>query len=109
MYAAGANDVALGLAALRNANVAALGNTTIGGFYASAAVRIGSDVRGAADSAEIHSTLASQADARRISVSGVSIDEELTLLIRYQNAYSAAARVITAADELFQTVIGMMR
>jgi flagellar hook-associated protein 1 FlgK len=109
MYAAGANDVALGLAALRNANVAALGNTTIGGFYASAAVRIGSDVRGAADGAEIHSTLASQADSRRISVSGVSIDEELTLLIRYQNAYSAAARVITAADELFQTVIGMMR
>jgi len=39
----------------------------------------------------------------------VSIDEELTQLIRFQNAYAAAARVITAADELFQAVIGMMR
>jgi flagellar hook-associated protein 1 FlgK len=109
VYAAGANDVAMGLAGLRTANVASLGNSSIAGFYASAVTRVGSDVRAAADGAQIHATLASQADVRRISVSGVSIDEELTQLIRFQNAYAAAARVITAADELFESVIGMMR
>lgn len=109
VYASGRNEVASGIAALRTANVAALGNTSIGGYYASAATRVGTDVRAAADGAQIHATLAEQADTRRISVSGVSIDEELTQLIRFQNAYAAAARVITAADELFETVIGMMR
>jgi flagellar hook-associated protein 1 FlgK len=109
VYAAGTNDVAMGLAGLRNATVASLGNDSIGGFYTSAVTRLGSDVRAASDGAEIHSALAAQADTRRLSVSGVSIDEELTQLIRFQNAYAAAARVITAADELFESVIGMMR
>lgn len=108
VYAAGTNDVASGIAALRTANVASLG-TSIGGYYASAVARVGTDVRAAQDGAQIHGTLAEQADLRRLSVSGVSIDEELTQLIRFQNAYAAAARVITAADELFQAVIGMMR
>lgn len=109
VYAAGANDVAMGLAGLRTAGVASLGSRSIADFYSSAATRVGSDVRAAADGAQIHGTLAAQADTRRISVSGVSIDEELTQLIRFQNAYAAAARVITAADELFESVIGMMR
>jgi flagellar hook-associated protein 1 FlgK len=44
---------------------------------------------------------------QRQAVSGVSIDEETTNLIRYQNAYSAAARVITTIDELTQTLLNM--
>jgi flagellar hook-associated protein 1 len=109
VYAAGTNDVALALAGLRDTPSAGLGGVAIGSYYASAAVRIGSDVRAAADNAAINETLASQADLRRLSVSGVSIDEELVKLIQFQNAYSAAARVITAADEMFETVLGMMR
>jgi flagellar hook-associated protein 1 FlgK len=109
VYAAGATDVALSLAGLRDTPSAALGGVAIGSYYVSAAVRIGSDVRAAEDAAAIHDSLASQADLRRQSVSGVSIDEELVKLIQFQNAYSAAARVITAADELYETVIGMMR
>ena len=44
---------------------------------------------------------------QRQAVSGVSIDEETTNLLRYQNAYSAAARVITTIDELTQTLLTM--
>ena len=44
---------------------------------------------------------------QRQSVSGVSIDEETTNLIRYQHAFQAAARVITTIDELTQTVLAM--
>jgi flagellar hook-associated protein 1 FlgK len=108
-YAAGANDVALALAGLRDAPSAALGGVAAGEYYASAVTRIGTDVRAAVDGAAIHGSLAANADTRRMSVTGVSIDEELVKLIQYQNAYAAAARVITAADELFETVIGMMR
>ena len=41
------------------------------------------------------------------SISGVSIDQETTNLIQYQNAYQAAARVITTVDDLTQTVLSM--
>ena len=41
--------------------------------------------------------------------SGVSIDEELGNLIVVQTAYSAAARVVTAVDELFQELLNAVR
>lgn len=41
----------------------------------------------------------------RNSISGVSLDEELTNLIKYQHAYTAAARLITAADEMLKTLV----
>lgn len=43
----------------------------------------------------------------RSSESGVSIDEETTNLLRYQQAYSAAAQVISTLNSLFATVLGM--
>ena len=45
------------------------------------------------------------ADNQRISVSGVSLDEEMTNLIKYQHAYNGAARVITAMDEILDRLI----
>jgi flagellar hook-associated protein 1 len=45
---------------------------------------------------------------QRQGISGVSIDEESANLIRYQHAFSAAARVITTVDQMTQTVISMM-
>ncbi|NLC15331.1 MAG: flagellar hook-associated protein FlgK [Firmicutes bacterium] len=45
---------------------------------------------------------------RRDSISGVSIDEEITNLIREQHAFSAASRVITVADEMLDTIINRM-
>ena len=42
---------------------------------------------------------------QRTSVSGVSLDEEMTNLIRYQHAYSGSSRVITAMDEALDTLI----
>jgi flagellar hook-associated protein 1 FlgK len=109
IYTAGRNDIAIALAGLREAPNAALGNRSIAHAYAAAVGRIGSDVRAAEDSADTHQVLASQADVRRSSISGVNVDEELVQLIRFQNAYSAAARIVTAADEMLQTILDMKR
>lgn len=49
--------------------------------------------------------LLEQATAARDSVSGVNLDEEAANLIRYQQAYQAAAQIISIADQLFQTLI----
>lgn len=45
---------------------------------------------------------------RRDSFSGVNIDEELAQLVVFQNSYSAAARVMTTASEMYDTLIGMV-
>jgi flagellar hook-associated protein 1 len=47
--------------------------------------------------------------AQRQSVSGVSLDEEMTNLIQFQHAYSAAGRMISTMDQMLDTVIGMVR
>jgi len=48
-----------------------------------------------------------QLQDQRQAISGVSVDEEATNLIRYQHAFDAAARVITTVDIMTQTVIAM--
>src|SRR3954469_5223700 len=47
--------------------------------------------------------------AQRQSVSGVSLDEEMTNLIQFQHAYSAAGRMISTMDQMLDTLIGMVR
>lgn len=54
------------------------------------------------------SSLVQSADERRQSVSSVSLDEEMTNLIKFQHAYNAAARNITVMDEMLDKVINGM-
>ena len=54
---------------------------------------------------ESQSTVVENLENRRESYSGVSIDEEMIEMIKYQHAYSAASRLITAIDESLDTLI----
>lgn len=45
---------------------------------------------------------------RRQSVTGVSLDEEMANLIKFQHAYNAAARIVTTTDEMLDTIINRM-
>ncbi len=105
-YRAGANDIALTLAGLRDAPNATLG-VSFGEHFRELVSDVGFSVRSSLDSVEVHKTLSEQADVRRQSFSGVSTDEELVKLIEFQTAYSAAARVVTVADELLDTLVRM--
>ncbi len=52
--------------------------------------------------------LRSAVDERRMSVSGVSLDEEMTDMIKFQHAYNASARMITLQDEMLDKIINGM-
>jgi flagellar hook-associated protein 1 FlgK len=49
--------------------------------------------------------ISAQVDAARESVAGVNIDEEMTNMLSYQHAYSAAGRLVTAIDEMLDVLI----
>ena len=106
-YQAGANDVALQLAALRDEQNATLG-LSFGGYHARTATDIGLAVASAGDRASAHDALASRAETHRQSVSGVLTDEEVISLIEFQQAYTAATRLVSVADEMIQSVLAMV-
>ena len=98
--------MALAIGGLRDNPLGALG-TTPGEHIRGLVSSIGLAVRSSTDAADVHQTLADQADVRRMSLSGVSVDEELVQMIQFQTAYQAAARVVTAADEMLQSLLGI--
>lgn len=106
VYQAGENDVALEIAGLRDSTVGALGSTP-GEHLQGLVSSVGLAVRSATDKGEVHRTLADQADGRRMSLSGVSVDEELVQMIQFQSAYQAAARVVTTVDEMLQSLLAI--
>lgn len=105
--ATGNNQVALALAALRE-DRGAVGGMSFNDFYAEVVTGVGLDVDSADKSATMHETLAFEADARRQSVSGVSVDEELVKLMSHQQAYMAATRLINVADEMTQAILNLV-
>ena len=54
------------------------------------------------------SDLLTSLDLNRLSVSGVSLDEEMTNLIQFQKAYSANAKTITTVSEMLDVILGLI-
>jgi flagellar hook-associated protein 1 FlgK len=73
--------------------------------YAQIVSQVGNKTREIAVTQQARQSLATQAQNARDSVSGVNLDEEAASLIRYQQAYQAAAKVIAIADKLFDTIL----
>ncbi len=95
--AVGGNNVALAIAALR-------GGAAEQG-YASLVEQVGSRVQGAQDEQANLQTTVTAINNQRQSISGVSLDEEMTNLITFQRGYQASARTLTAMDAMLEQLI----
>lgn len=73
-----------------------------------AIVDIGSRVASADRQARAAAEIASTAEGNRMSMHGVSIDEEMVALVQYQRALEASSRVMTAADEMLNTIVNRL-
>jgi flagellar hook-associated protein 1 FlgK len=86
-----------------------MGGTQSYNDYYSAIVRdVGNEVLKSGASYNHQSDMMAQLENQRESVSGVSLDEEMINLLKFQNAYVAAAKLITTADEMMQTILQML-
>ena len=67
--------------------------------------KAGTEASHAQMSLEAQQTIDAQVSAERESVSGVNLDEEAADMMKFQQAYQAAAQVLKTADTLFQTLL----
>ncbi len=100
------NRNALALLDLQTAST--IGKHSITSTYSQLIETVGAKASQAALDASATSTILSQATANRESVSGVNLDEEAANLIKFQQYYTAAAQVIKAAQQMFDTIINTL-
>lgn len=74
-------------------------------FYRSIISELGNKGQEAVTAAKAQKLLIDQVEYRRQSVSAVSMDEEMSNLIRYEHSYNAAARIVNAMDEMLEVII----
>lgn len=81
--------------------------TSLGDFYGATVAQLGVDVQQANRMKAGEDVLVTNVTNQRESFSGVSLDEEMTNLIKFQKSYSAAARMVTMMDDMLSTLLSM--
>ena len=104
----GNGDQALALGDVFKDTDIGLGNKSVTSFYESIIGKLGVDTQEAIRNSVNTNTLRSQVVEQRMSISAVSLDEEMTNMIQFQHAYNAAARSMTTIDEMLDRIINGM-
>ena len=105
----GDNTIFLRLFDLSNKELPSLNNLTFSENYADITGNFGNTIKAIEDSIEDNSAVGDMLAKKRDSISGVSLDEEMTNLIQFQRAYQASARIINTLDEMISTAINLGR
>lgn len=84
-------------------------DTTFENYYQGIVAQVGSAVDHHDNMLENQQTIGQQVEALRQSVSGVSVDEELTKVIQFQYGYQACARMISMQDEMLDYLINRIK
>ena len=101
----GDNRNVLSLINLREANTLRDGTQSVYDIYNNAVSQVAVDTRSARANADTELSLLQSVNDRRDGLTGVNLEEEAANLIRYQQAYQAAAQIITTANDVFDTLL----
>jgi len=99
---AGNNGIALGIASLRN-------DDKIQGLYNSIVSDIGLRSKISSDNESLQQMILNQIESQRDAISGVSIDEEMLNMIKFQKMFEASARLVQTVNEMIDAVLSMVR
>jgi flagellar hook-associated protein 1 FlgK len=106
--APGNNTVALALADVGGQNLMNGASTSIPQFYSNLVSDIGATIQTASNTSQSQGLVLKQLENQRDAISGVSIDEEMVNLLKFQNGYGAAAKVVTTVNQMYQTLMNMV-
>ncbi len=103
----GDNRTALAIADLKN-NASALFGATYGEYFESTIAVLGATAQTAERAEASQSLVLQQLEERRQEISGVNLDEEAVQLIKYQKAFEASARALSAIDETLDLIVNRL-
>ncbi|MBM7623030.1 flagellar hook-associated protein FlgK [Sporohalobacter salinus] len=106
---AGDGTNALNLAQVGSKKLFNSGTSDFGGYYGSNISKLGVDGQRAKRMVDNQEALNKQLKKRRDSVSGVSLDEEMSKMIKYQHAYSAAAKFTSTMDQMLGVLVNNVK
>lgn len=106
--APGNNTVALSLAGVSDEKLLNGGSETIPQNYSSLVSDIGATIQSVSNASKSQDLVLKQLENQRSAISGVSIDEEMVALIKFQNGFDAAAKVITTVNQMYQSLLNMV-
>jgi flagellar hook-associated protein 1 FlgK len=104
----GDNTNALSIADLANDTTTMSGGQTFGNYYNSLVTQVGQDVKTSGNNVTRDQTYSNQLSTLQQSNSGVSLDEELVNLTKYQQSYQASAKVISTATSMIDIVLALI-
>ncbi|HKJ10422.1 MAG TPA: flagellar hook-associated protein FlgK [Gammaproteobacteria bacterium] len=105
----GDNRNALALAKLQDALTMDGGTSSFSGNYGQLVADIGTKTSQAQTNQKAQQAMLQQAQSKQSSISGVNLDQEAANLVKYQQAYQAAAHVVTIANTVFQSLLSAVR
>ncbi len=101
----GDNSIALQMAGLSTAKSS--DGSTINEFYSGFVNDIATTVQSANQSIVSTDMAVQQLENQKSTISGVSVDEEMVNILKYQRGYDASAKLIKVANEMLQTLLGI--
>jgi Flagellar hook-associated protein len=106
----GDNSNALSIANLRNNSLIEDFNGILSPdeYYQSIVLTMGNSGSDAARISESQQKLVESADASRLAITGVSMDEEMTNMMKFKFAYDASSRALNVIDNMIETIISRM-
>jgi flagellar hook-associated protein 1 FlgK len=104
----GDGENATAMASLFQKQILNAGTATFANYYSSMIARLGVDGQKAQTMSSNQELLVSHLQEKQDSVAGVSLDEEMANMIKFQNAYNAAARLMTTMNDLLDNLINRM-
>lgn len=104
----GDNSVARSISNLKYANIDSLDNATFEGYYTTLSTKVATDLSKITSLKSTKEYSVNQLKLKLDEITGVSLEEEFVNMIKFQKAYEANARMITALDEMMNTIINNM-
>ena len=104
-FSPASNENALSIREIARYSIDDLDGATLNEGYQNLVSEVGIQSRTFSIDYEFYKSAVNELEIRRDEITGVSLDEELSDLLKYQHAYTAAAKLIKTADEVFLSLL----